>query len=65
MRIEVIYNHMQLAVGVRRHDFVHKGQRIPEPTAVEMPCLHLPAGHLQGGKQRRGAMPLVLVIESC
>lgn len=37
MRIEIIHNHMQLAVRILRLDFVHERQKILAPAALKMP----------------------------
>ncbi len=64
MRIEIVHNHVQLALGIGRYHFVHEGQKIPALTAVEMSRLHLPTGHFQGGEEGGSAMPLVLVAKA-
>src|SRR5208337_1187678 len=64
MRVEVVDNHMQFAMGVGCYHFVHEGQKIAAPTAMEMSRLHLPAGHLQGREEGGGTMSLVLVTET-
>jgi hypothetical protein len=60
---EIIHDHVQLALRINGHRFVHEGQKIPALAALEMPGLHFPSGHLPGGKQRESAVLLVLRTE--
>jgi hypothetical protein len=72
MNVEIVHDHVQFALGISRHDFVHEGEEIPAATPLKVPRLHLSGGHFQGRQQGGSAMPFVLaggaefgVIELC
>ena len=62
--VQIIEDHMQLLAGVVGEHSIHEVQELhPTPTPV-VPCPDQAGGHLQRGKQRGGAVTLILVIES-
>ena len=44
--VEIVYDHVQLASRVGGDDVVHEVEKFTPPTAVVMPHLHIPTGHL-------------------
>src|SRR5580765_2852304 len=52
---------MDLLVRVESDDVVHEGKELDAPTAFLVSGGHLAGRQIEGGEQRRGAMPLVVV----
>src|SRR5271169_4788338 len=61
MRIEIVQHNVNLFVRIFGYQLVHEIQKFASAPAPIMPCMHQPSGHLQGRKERAGAMALVFV----
>jgi len=64
MRIEIVQHNVNLFVRIFGYQLVHEIQKFASAPAPIMPCMHQPSGHLQGRKERGGAMALVFVCKA-
>jgi hypothetical protein len=59
--VEVIEDDVKPAVGIGGNHTIYEIQKLGTATALRMACHDLPGGHLARSKQRRRAMPSVVV----
>src|SRR5260370_28033134 len=64
MRIEIVQHNVNLFVRIFGYQLVHEIQKFASAPAPIMPCMHQPGRHLQGRKERAGAMALVFVCKA-
>lgn len=62
VRVQIVQHDMELPPRMRRHDFVHEIQKFPPPPTRIVPRLYLTAGHVQGGEERAGTVPGVIML---
>ena len=60
--VKVVQHHMDFLVRMSGHDVIHKIQKLPAPAPAIMPRLHLAADHVQGGKERAGAVAGIIML---
>ena len=63
VRVQVVHDHVQLAVGIMRHELVHEVQELTASASGVVASVHESRGHLQGSKEGRGAMPFVFMAK--
>ncbi len=61
MGVEIIEDDMDGRVRVSRDDLVHEVEKLDAPPALFVDGRHLAGCHLEGGKQRRRAVAIILV----
>jgi len=59
--VQVVEDDMDGRIRVCGNDVVHEVEKIDAPSALLVRGRHLAGGHFEGGKQRRGAVALVIV----
>jgi hypothetical protein len=59
--VEVVEDHMDCGVRVVSDDMVHEIEEFDTPSAIFVGGGHLAGSHLEGRKQRRGAIALVVM----
>jgi hypothetical protein len=64
MGAEVVENDVNFLPGIIADQLVHEVQEVPASPAVVMTRFDLPGAHIQGCKQRRSAMALVLMVKA-
>ena len=62
--VQVVEDDMDGRIRVCGNDVVHEVEKIDAPSALLVRGRHLAGGHFEGGKQRRGAVSLVIVTMS-
>ena len=58
---EIVERDMESGVGIGGDDVVHEVEELDPPPPLLVRGRHLAGRHLEGGKQRRGAVALVIV----
>jgi hypothetical protein len=61
MGIEIVENDVDSRVRVSSNDAVHKVEKFDASPAIFVSGHNLPGGYLEGGKQGRGAIALVVM----
>ena len=61
MSVEIVEDDVKLAIRVGRGNAVHEAEELNPPPPLGMRCDHSPGRDLEGGKQGRRAVPLVVV----
>src|SRR5262249_7104627 len=61
MGVEVVEDDMNLPLGMRGDDVVHKIEELDAPAAAIMLGSNLAGGDVESSEQRRGAVPLVVM----
>src|SRR6266481_5302994 len=64
MSIEIVQDHMELSSRIFGHQIVHEIQKLASAPAPVVTCMHQTASHLQGGKEGRRAVALVLMSKA-